>query len=160
MKTPCKTSYWCFIVCRWTRMYTLEPHYLQSVLLWAVSCEFLFSVKIRYCFHLCQHLSQSAQTFSLRNIIKYCTSISSPTFQNLYPFVLRQDKATHRWKKILISRTAIARARQFLSKLRVYSYWVHVHFICSNSCDLYTHFANRRTSVFFWVTNHASKGLC
>lgn len=106
-----------------------------------------FSMKIRYCFHLYQHLCQLAQTFSLRDVIKHCTYINSSTFQNWYPFILRQDKATHRWKEILISRTAIARARQFLSRLRVYSYWVHFHFICSNSC-ISTHILPIRGQAF------------
>lgn len=136
MKTPCKTSYgfyrlptkvycklWNLTICKVFCFGQFHMSFCSQ----AGSQSIGFSMKIRYCFHFCQHLCQSAQTFSLRDIIKYCTYINSPMFQNLYPFILRQDKATSRWKEILMSRTAIAIAREFLSKLGVYSYWVHFH---------------------------------
>lgn len=168
MKTPCKTSYgfyrlptkvycklWNLTICKVFCFGQFHMSFCSQ----AGSQSIGFSMKIRYCFHLCQHLCQSAQTFSWRDIITYCTYINSPMFQNLYPFILRQDKATFRWKEILMSRTAIAIARVFiqaqsLQPLSAFS------FICSNSCDFYTYFANRRTSIFLWVTNHSSKGLC
>lgn len=139
MKTPCKTAYRFFAVCK------LRCIVNSGTLLCKIFCFVLLHMSFWYqdrqtvillaflrktdipCIYV--KIVLSAWTFSLRVIIKFCTYIHSWMFQNLHPVILRWGKATHRWKEILTSTTAIVRASQFLFELRAYSYWRHFQYL-------------------------------
>lgn len=147
MKTLCKTAYWCFVVCKIRCI--VNSGTLLSTECSALGCFIQASVTNRLpdtllaflwktqSFHLCQHCVNQLEHFYWGISLNFLPTYTVECFKNLPSVILRQGRATHRWKEILTSKIAIARDSFYLSS--EYTAIEDILSICSNSCDSYTY---------------------